>query len=131
MGLFNKFFGESTTKETTTAEGLNWQVLDSQAGLQEIIRQSSEKPQIIFKHSTRCHISAMVKRGLERTWDIDAETATIHYLDLIRYRPISNQIASDFGVRHESPQILIIKDGVSVYDTSHNDISVDKIREVV
>ncbi len=125
------FWDKINRNNNQTAETghLNWELLNSESGLEAIKIKSVEKPQIIFKHSTRCSISAMAKRRLERTWDIDETKATIYYLDLIAYRSISNKVADDFGVTHQSPQILIIKNGQSIFDTSHNDIDTEVITE--
>ena len=70
----------------------------------------------------------MAKSRLERSWDIDESDLDIFYLDLIRYRDISNEVEKHYNIRHESPQILIVKDGKVGYHTSHMGISVDAIR---
>jgi bacillithiol system protein YtxJ len=108
---------------------MNWKELSDEIGLDTIKKLSTEKPQVIFKHSTRCSISTMAKNRLER-----AEEPTgvdFNYLDLIAHRDISNKIANDFDVEHASPQILIIKNGACVYDESHNAINMDEIVELV
>lgn len=122
------FWNKSKTENTATV-AINWELLNTTDRLEAIKEKSTEKPQVIFKHSTRCSISSMAKRRLERTWNIEDEKADIHYLDLIAYRSISNLVADDFGVTHESPQILIIKDKQAVFHTSHSDISTDVIEE--
>ena len=104
---------------------MNWKPLTDEAGLEEIKKRSAEKPQVIFKHSTRCSISSMAKNRLERSAVVD--TVDFNYLDLIRHRDISQRIAEDFHVEHESPQILLIKNGECVYDESHTGISMDEI----
>lgn len=86
---------------------------------------------LIFKHSTRCSVSMMAKRRFEQDWDnIPAETP-LYFLDLISHRAISAQIAETFHVSHESPQILLIKDGNCVLDASHSDISADEVAEAI
>lgn len=129
MGLFDSVFGSK--KSNTTKKGINWKVLNSEAGLKEIAQGSMAKTKIIFKHSTTCPISAMAKNRLERAWDIDEAEADIYYLDLLSYRPVSNKIASTFAVQHESPQVLVIKNGVAVFDASHNAISVEAIKSAL
>lgn len=126
MSFWNK--SKDSNQETVSNE-IDWQLLNTENGLNDLKTKSETKPQIIFKHSTRCSISAMAKRRLERNWNIDERQADIHYLDLIAYRSISNKVADDFGVSHQSPQILIIKNGQSIFDTSHNDIDVETIAE--
>lgn len=86
---------------------------------------------LIFKHSTRCSISMMVKKRFELDWDVIPENTNLYFLDLISHRAISAQIAETFQVRHESPQILLIKDGNCVLDASHGDISADEVAGVI
>ncbi len=104
---------------------MNWISLNSEKQLQEIKEKSKEKPQVIFKHSTRCSVSSMAKNRLEK--GSEPEGMDFYFLDLIKYRTISNLIAQDFKVYHESPQILIIKNGKSVYDESHSGIDLQEI----
>lgn len=108
---------------------MNWNKLNDSAQLEEIKKESHNYPVLILKHSTRCSISSATLGRLERSWKQE-EVGDLkpYFLDLIAYRPISNQIAEDFGVWHESPQALIIRNGESVYDTSHFDISFDTIK---
>ncbi len=104
---------------------MNWIELSDIAQLNEIYTNSYQKTAVIFKHSTRCSVSSMVLHRLEKTAipsDID-----FYFLDLIKHRDISNMIAEKYSVYHESPQVLIIKDGECVYDESHNGIYMDDI----
>jgi bacillithiol system protein YtxJ len=104
---------------------MNWIQLTSPAQLDTIRNQSAEKPQVIFKHSTRCAISAMVKGRLEKK--SAPQSIDFYFLDLIAHRQLSNQVAETFQVHHESPQILLIKNGECVYDESHTGISMDDV----
>ena len=104
---------------------MNWTILKDEAGLQIIKEQSALSPQVIYKHSTRCGISSMIRSRLERS-DASREIG-FHFLDLIAYRSLSNKIAADFFVEHESPQVLVIRNGECVYDESHNGISMEDI----
>lgn len=106
---------------------MNWIPLKDQAGLDTIKSKSTEQPQVIFKHSTRCGTSSMVKNRLERA-DVPAEI-DFHFLDLVTYRALSNKVAEEFGITHQSPQILLIKNGQCVYDESHYGIFIDEIIE--
>jgi len=106
---------------------MTWNELTEESQLAKIKEQSNTRPVIIFKHSTRCSISTMAKSRLERS--IAPEHVDFYYLDLIRYRTISNMLVDEFGVHHESPQILLIRSGACVYDESHNGISMDEIIE--
>ena len=106
---------------------MDWISLTSSAQLADIIEKSKHQPQLIFKHSTRCSISSMAKNRLERT--IPPENIDFYYLDLISYRELSTKIAEDFDVFHESPQVILIKNGECSYDESHSGINMDDIIE--
>ncbi len=106
---------------------MNWIELKDEAQLELIKKESETQPVVIFKHSTRCGTSDMVKMRLERK--AAPEGIRFYYLDLIRYRQVSNKIADMFSVYHESPQVLLIKNGECVYDESHNGIMMDEIEE--
>ncbi len=109
----------------------NWKQLEHPEQLEEIKEMSKSKPVAIFKHSIRCGVSSMVKSQLEREWNLSPEEVTFYYLDLITYRPISNQIEKDFDVVHQSPQLILIKNGEVVYHDSHYSISVDQVKTLV
>ena len=106
---------------------MNWIILNDHNQLQQLVESSHEKPQVIFKHSTRCSISIMAKNRLERVEF--PEQIQFHYLDLLQYRDISNKIAEQFGVYHQSPQILLIKNGECIFEETHSAISMDEIVE--
>jgi len=108
---------------------MTWKALDSADQLNEIKQQPGYS--IIFKHSTRCSISMMAKRRFELDWDQFPETLPLYFLDLIKNRDISNQIAEQFQVNHESPQLLLIKDGECILDQSHGGISVEETLTMV
>lgn len=102
-----------------------WHQLVDENQLEEIKQRSAVKPQVIFKHSTRCSISHLAKNRLEKA--TFPNSADFYYLDLLQHRNISGKIAEDFSVYHESPQVLIIKNGECIYDESHSGISMDDI----
>ncbi len=114
MGLFG--FGK---KETKT----NWVDLTEMSQLDKIKEESNEIPALIFKHSTRCSISLMAKNRLDSHWSLPEDQMKIYYLDLLNHRDISNQIAQDFNVFHESPQVLLIKNGKCIYSATHSAIN--------
>lgn len=106
---------------------MNWNILNSLDQIAEINEKSQSKPQIIFKHSTRCSVSSFAKRILENEYnDKIAAQADVYYLDLIALRPISDLIAKTYNVVHESPQLLVIKDGYCIHAASHSDVSFEK-----
>ncbi len=104
---------------------MDWILLNAEEQLQQIITHSAQRPQLIFKHSTRCSISSMAKNRLERNEPVSS--VDFYFLDLIAHRNLSNKVADIFNVEHESPQVLLIKNGKCVYDESHSGISMDEI----
>ena len=106
---------------------MNWIPLTDINQLPYIQQQSHARPQVIFKHSTRCSISSMVLKRLEREGAPDS--MDFYFLDLIKNRTISNEVSETFDVSHESPQILLIKNGKCVYDESHYGITMDALTE--
>ena len=108
---------------------MNWTTLESADQLDAIKEQQGFS--IIFKHSTRCSISMMVKKRFELDWDKLPGTLPLYFLDLIKYRELSSRIAQDFHVYHESPQLLVIKDGECVLDQSHGGVSVEEALSVL
>jgi bacillithiol system protein YtxJ len=108
---------------------MQWNILTDIAQVEDI--KANEGYSLIFKHSTRCPVSAMAKRRFEMDWDVIPSEVSLHFLDLIAYRPVSAHIAETFQVHHESPQILLIKNGDCILDASHGDISADEVAEVI
>jgi bacillithiol system protein YtxJ len=108
---------------------MNWIDLTSENQLSDIIAISQTQPVVIFKHSTRCSISVAAKGRLERNWNFSEHEITAFYLDLLNYRDISKKIADNFQVYHESPQLLLIKNGECTYSETHSGITVLDLRE--
>ncbi len=107
---------------------MKWEYLKTRADLNKLDAESYSGPVLIFKHSTRCSISAASLNRLERNWD-DQKTGDLkaYFLDLISYRDISQEISSRYGVEHESPQLLLIKDGHCIYTASHFGINFEEL----
>ena len=121
MGLFNKLFSGSI--EEKEIKNLPWIQLTTMKQLQDIETKSATKPQVIFKHSTRCGISRMVIKQFEADYNFTEKDFDLYYLDLLNYRDISNEVGYKFQIMHESPQLLIIKNGVTVAYESHGGIN--------
>jgi len=124
MSIFSNIFG-SSEKENEFNNKVNWIPLTFLGQLDEIVAFSNQNPIVIFKHSTRCSISRFALKQFEREFDFEVDA---YFLDLIEYREISNEIATRFNVQHQSPQLLLIKDGKSVYDVSHSDIDAGELK---
>jgi bacillithiol system protein YtxJ len=122
MGILGNLFG-SSQKEGTD---FNWIPLINEHQLDEIIAQSHKKTQVIFKHSTRCIISRTALKNFEATYNQNLEI-DLYYLDLLNYREISNEIVDRFNILHESPQLLVIKNGTCVYNESHEFIEASQL----
>ena len=120
MSMFSKWF--NTSSESGQDDTERWISLNEMSQLDAIVEKSYEKPQFIFKHSTRCGISRTIKREFEAAFTFNNEEMNLYYLDLLSYRDISNEIAFRFGIHHESPQLLIIKNGEVVKYASHGNI---------
>ncbi len=106
---------------------MNWINLTAESQLQELIVESNTNPQVIFKHSTRCSVSSVALQRLKGSKD--KAVIDIYYLDLLLYRSLSDKIASIFKEHHESPQVLVIKNGECVYTESHLGINVKELIE--
>jgi len=129
MGLFDNLF-KITDKEENNMK-INWVPLKDKTQLEELIKISSAKPVLIFKHSTRCGISRMVLKNFESDYDIPETEIDMYFLDLLNYRALSQEISTKFNVMHQSPQVLVIKNGVVIYHDSHDYISINKIKEIL
>jgi len=121
MGLFSR----------NNAIPSTWSPITGEEQIKEIINRSHEKPQVIFKDSTSCGISAGVKHGLVGDWNSLSDKADFNYLDLLSYRNISNLIAQVSQVTHQSPQVIIFHLGEVVADTSHHAISLKYIEDAL
>lgn len=129
MSFFNSIFGSSENSEAPKSK-VNWTELTDIIQLMEVQEISIEKPVVIFKHSTRCSISRMALKQFERDYDLEG-VVDAYFLDLIAHRDISNEIAARFGVYHESPQLILIKNGNAVYNVSHSDIDAQALKSKV
>ncbi|MBF4505495.1 bacillithiol system redox-active protein YtxJ [Flavobacterium sp. JLP] len=129
MSFLNSIFGNSENTDSPQNK-VNWTELTDIHQLMEIETISNEKPVVIFKHSTRCSISRMALKQFEREFDLN-NVVDAYFLDLIAYRDISNEIADRFNVYHESPQLILIKNGKAVYNVSHSDIDAEALKSKV
>lgn len=111
---------------------MEWEPLTDLKQIEELHELSFETPVLIYKHSTRCSTSRVILDRLERNWAAMPQKALKpFFLDLISYRQVSNAIAAKFEVEHESPQVLVIKNGLPVYNGAHFEISYQKIIETL
>lgn len=106
---------------------MGWNLLTNVDEIERIVDASRLRPQLIFKHSTRCGISAGAKMRLEGGLEALGERFDLHFLDLLSYRDVSNAVAQTLGVYHQSPQVIVLEGGEVSFDTSHGSISPDYI----
>ena len=128
MGLFDSLF-KGSDKPKKEEKVLPWQQLTQISQLQSIKHASNEKLQVIFKHSTRCGISRSVINRFVTDYNLDTN-ADLYYLDLLNYRDVSNEVGHFFQVIHQSPQLILVKNGNVVHHASHHEILADKILEI-
>jgi bacillithiol system protein YtxJ len=121
MSLFGTLFGNNEPHKDSKNIP-NWIPLTTENQLEELKNISKTHPVLIFKHSTSCGISKMVIKRFEKLFSEEHQSLKGYYLDLLRYRTISNEIADKFGIVHESPQLLVIKNEVCVFNASHYSI---------
>jgi len=128
MSFFSKLFNENQSDSNGNA--IDWIPLQTLEQLDEIVENSNEKPILIFKHSTRCSISRFALKRFENEFNLQGKL-NLYYLDLLNFRAISNEIASKFGIQHQSPQVLLIREGKVVYHDSHDGIEAEELKKYI
>ncbi len=110
---------------------MGWLALTSTEQLGPIAAASRNRPQVLFKHSTRCSVSSVAKNRMEAGLAKLSEKADVYYLDLLSYREVSSQIAERFNVHHESPQVLVIVNGNCILELSHLEITPNEVEQAL
>lgn len=126
MRLFGK-----TKKEAMVREQFPWIPLSSIDHLMKVIATTNEKPVLFFKHSTRCGVSAMVRNTFEREWTSESTLCDLYYLDLLNHRDVSDKIVELTGLRHESPQVIVLWGSEIIYDATHSAIDARRIENTL
>lgn len=111
--------------------GIQWDTLESIDQLDNIIKNSSIKPKVIFKHSTRCGISRMVFNQFQKGYESNDDNVTYYLLDLLSYRDVSNAVAQKLNVVHQSPQVVILFNKEVIHTESHHGIDIKKVQQIV
>lgn len=117
------------SKKENSGAKVNWNELNAEAQLEELLEESNTQPVLIYKHSTRCGISSMTLNRLESDWDEAMNGIRAYFLDLIAYRMVSNAVAEKLGVMHQSPQVILLRNGKVIHDASHMEISAQRIKK--
>lgn len=128
MSFLKNIFGNNQPQKEEVK--MEWFPLNEMDQLNEIVVESDENPVVIFKHSTRCIISRTVLKNFEKAFDLEDKVKP-YFLDLLEFRPISNEIASLFNVTHQSPQLIVVKNGKAIYNASHDSIDVDDLKKIL
>lgn len=129
MGIFDKFKTQRDIAKEEIVE-VPWHVLNNREQLDKIVEESEDKPVAIFKHSTRCGISRAALKMFERNYELE-DQVKLYFLDLLENRGISNEISERFKVQHESPQLIVVKNGEVVHHDSHHSIEAAHLKEFV
>jgi len=131
MGIFDKL--KKTQRDIAKDEIVEvpWHVLSEMKQLDTIEKESESKPVAIFKHSTRCGISRMVLRNFEKAYNLNDEQLKLYFLDLLEHRDISDAVGHRFQVVHQSPQLIVIKNGNAVAHESHHSIQAADLEQHV
>lgn len=132
MGLINRLFvGDRLSASQTVSHTVSWHEVASEDDVRKAIEASHNRLVLLFKHSTRCSISAMALERLQRGWDIPPDVVQPWLLDLIQHRDISNAIAERLGVVHQSPQAILLRHGRVVWHASHSAISLAALKQAM
>lgn len=125
MGLFKNIFkgDKEAPSKLTNNSWIKWITLNKMEQLEEIKESSKVNSVLIFKHSKRCGISRMVIKQFENLFTEKEQNLKVYYLDLLSYRNLSDEIAKEFQVQHQSPQLIVIKNEHTVFNASHYDIT--------
>ena len=104
--------------------GNNFFRIDDHATLESVITDSKQKPVIVFKHSNACSISARAYREMEKLDEVNI-------LEVQSAREVSRELANLTGIRHETPQVIVLRDGKAVWNASHFDVKADDVLKAV
>lgn len=114
-------------KKNTAQESEYWSYISGRKGFKELLKRSEKQPQVIYKHSGRCSVSYLSKQDLEENMDTLANLVDLHLIDVVRQKELSLHVAEALGVRHESPQLILIEDGRVSWSGSHWDVKAEKV----
>jgi len=106
----------------------NWNIPQNRTAIDEILN-SVDRPQIVYKHSYRCSISLLSKQSLDSGIEELREVADVHLVDVVSMRDLSDYVAEKTGVRHESPQVLLLNRGTPYWSASHGGVRFKALRD--
>jgi bacillithiol system protein YtxJ len=127
MSFFKNIF---TSDDAQIPSNIVWNHLKDLNQLKNLIDESEHKPVLIFKHSTRCSVSRMALRQFENEF-VDHNKISLYFIDLLQFRDVSNAVTEQFGIPHQSPQILLIRNGLVLFDASHSSIDAEDLKRYI
>ena len=131
MGLMDKLFKSQRDIAKDEMTGISWENLESIDQLHNLIKNSKIKTKVIFKHSTRCGISRMALNNFESNYKNLDQQVTYYLLDLLQFRDVSDAVAKELNVTHQSPQVIVLKDEHVIHTESHHGIDINKIQQLI
>ena len=103
--------------------------IDSETILEQASAHSMREPVVLFKHSVMCGISHRARREIEQlTQDDDPPVYEVVVQDA---RSLSKKIASEFAIRHQSPQVIVLHQRQPIFDASHGRVTAKAVRSAV
>lgn len=126
MGIFDKLFSGSGKSPSDI-----WTPLQSNEEVDEVLESSKHKAQVILKHSNSCGTSFFAKRHIEGITSKYSEQADFSIVDVINSRPVSNYITQTLNIRHESPQVFVIKNGEVIWNDSHSNANAGNVSKAL
>lgn len=130
MGIFDKLKSQRDIAKEEIVE-VPWHMLNQIDQLDVLIEESKDRPVAIFKHSTRCGVSRSVLKMFEKNYRLQEDKMKLYFMDILTNRDISNEIATRFQIPHESPQMIVIRDGKAVHHDSHHSIDAEHLERFV
>lgn len=129
MGIFSR--KKTGVKPVIKTQELPWVYINSVDQLNKIIQTTFDKPVLLFKHSTRCMTSAIALKSFNEEWTTGNELCNLYFIDLLAHRDVSDEIEVLTGIKHESPQVIVLKGRDIIYDESHSAIDARRIQSAL
>ena len=101
--------------------------ISSSQTLSEVLDESCQRKIVIFKHSTTCPVSARAWREVQNFISESTNEVLVTMIKVIESRPVSNQVAEELGIKHQSPQVLLVSDRQVLWNASHQSVTESNI----
>lgn len=129
----NKFKADPRNTEAENWEGPHVPEILTEGDWEKVVAKSKEGPVFVFKHSTECPVSAgaAYRTNTFLSKEATKDTPNFYYVKVIERKPVSQTIEANTKLKHESPQLMLLKDGNAVWNTSHENITADSIKVAI